>query len=235
MLPLLCEINKHPHLVSACLPPIRLVFLLIYCAILAIPVRSFADFYKYNDDSGVVNVTNDFSAVPERFRAGITVVKDSELEKKVRIREKQVVNERVRGEKQSTHKFYGLSSQAHQESPPATKANSALDIATTPVSEKSGRKSGWLGRQLPFIKVSGTILALLTGTVVLVKMLTALLPRVLGTVVRIAFFIGVAIYVFSMFSERISNAFIVMKSETDAIQKSAEKRAERIEKQAVER
>jgi hypothetical protein len=212
--------------------------LILFLFFLLIPLIASADFYKYLDESGGVNVTNDYNSVPERYRAGVTVVSESDLQKKAQARDKQFRDLRTREEEQRRRREVAAPLKVAPESQPAIDSKSettTLKSAVTGEPDSTGRKFGWFERQLPLLKVSGIIVLFLAAAVVVGRLISALVPRTLGIVIRIALFTGVAVYVFNAFSERISKAFLFLNSETEVVQKTLDKRYERIEKQAVDR
>lgn len=186
--------------------------LLISIILGVLPQSVCADFYRYYDESGGVNVTNDYSSVPERYRSGMVVVRDKELEQKARVREQTVRRERIRQEKLRHRRETENARRAPQESPP-TVMQSGPDAPKEPAeaAKPVRRKLGWLERQLPLFKV-GVILALIVAAVVFVmRLIGQLVPGTMGTLIRIAMFSGVSVYVFSAYSERVAKAFEVLR------------------------
>jgi hypothetical protein len=57
-----------------------LMFVLI--SQLLLPPKSWADFFKYKDDSGALIITNRFEDVPQKYRKRVKVVWDKDLEAK---------------------------------------------------------------------------------------------------------------------------------------------------------
>lgn len=198
---------------------------------LSAPLLTYADFYRYYDESGGVNVTNEYSSVPERYRASIMVVKDTDLEKKSRERDKRTRAEQVNLERQRRRS--GTAKQA-QPSPAVSSAAMQPDEKTEagPAKIPATIKPGWFARQLPLLKVMALISLCIAFAVVAGKLISPLLPRTLGTIVRIALFAGVIVYVFNAYSDRVAKAFVILKSETDVVQKAVDKRSERIDKQS---
>lgn len=199
------------------------------------PVAAFADFYKYLDETGGLNVTNDYNSIPERYRAGITIVKESDLQKKAQAREKQVRDERVRANKSLPKSEPAAQTQTLPESSSGAAVPMNEKAGSVSENSSSNKSTGWFARQAPLLKIAALIALFIGFAAVAGKLVSTLVPRTLGVIIRIALFVGVIVYVFKAYSENVVKAFAVMKSETDAIQNSAVKRIERIEKQAADR
>jgi hypothetical protein len=89
-----------------------------------------------------------------------------------------------------------------------------------------------LSRQLPLLKVMG-IIALLAGCFVVVgRIATALAPRSLAIIIKIAMLAAIGVFVTKGFSEKIADAFARIKEESSVAQKAVDKRSEKIQQQA---
>ena len=208
--------------------------LLLLLYLVTEPVTSSADFYKYIDESGGVNVTNDVNSVPERYRAGITVVRDSDLQKKSQAREKEARGERLRAEKQRRQNEAAAKTRTSAESSTVAPAAVTEKTGETVERSSSNSSSGWINRQLPFLKISALIVFFLACAVFAGKLISSVVPRTLGIIIKIALFAGVIVYVFNAYADKVSKAFAALKSESEIVQKAVDKRSERIEKQSVE-
>lgn len=198
---------------------------MIFLAI--IPFNATADFYKYVDDSGTENVTNDISSIPEKYRSGMKVIKDSDLQKKRGSSDRQP--EGINNKRRPSG-----NRQTETESAPVTKSPANIQgeqVADKPVMQQN---PGWLDRQLPMLKLGVTIAFFIAIAIFTGKILSAMLPRTLGLVIKIALFVGIIVYVFNGYAKKISDSFAALKSESDVVQKAVDKRSEQIEKQTAD-
>jgi len=196
--------------------------------LITIPFNATADFYKYVDDSGTENVTNDFSSIPEKYRSGMTVIKDSDLKKKHGTADRQP-------DGLDKKRRPGGNLQTGAQPAPATKL--PLNIKSEQVADNpaSQQPPGWFDRQLPILKLAATLAFFITAAIFAGKLSSAFLPRTLGLVIKIALFVGVIVYVFNGYAKKISDTFATLKSESDVVQKAVDKRSEQIEKQTVDK
>lgn len=195
------------------------------------PLLIYADFYKFHDDSGGANVTNDYNSIPERYRAGVIVVKDADLEKKSQAREKHIRSERQSLEHQRRRSETVKQTQTSPETASTVTIPINEKAEAVPTNALSTKSPGWFGRQLPFLKVTALIVLFIAIAAVAGKLISSLVPRTLGVLIRIALFAGVIVYVFNAYSEKVAKAYAVLKSETEVVQKAVDKRSERIDRQ----
>ena len=203
--------------------------LLLFGMISAYPVVAFADFYRYYDENGGVNITNDYKSIPERHRASVTVTTDKQLVKKAQARKRQELSGNGRtGQEQRPPQLQsspGLS--IPQESPAVS--SQTLKESKAPPDKNS---SSWLSRQLPLLKVMGIIALLVVGFVVASRLASALAPRSLAIVIKFAMLAAIGVFVTKGFSEKIADAFARIKDESNIAQKAVDKRSEKIQQQA---
>jgi hypothetical protein len=208
----------------------NVIALLLSLIILAsYPVCASASFYRYYDESGGVNVTNDLKSVPERYRATVTVVTEKELENKAKAREREERRENSRAAQRQ--------SQQPQKSSPVQSITT--EPSPTPPAEQRGtasvpdkNSSSWLSRQLPLLKVMGIIALLVGGFVVVGRIATAVAPRSLAIIIKIAMLAAIGVFVTKGFSEKIADAFARIKEESSVAQKAVDKRSEKLQQQA---
>jgi hypothetical protein len=196
-----------------------------------VPVAATADFYRYYDENGGVNVTNDYKSIPERYRASVTVTTDKQLEKKALARERQERSESGRpaqAQRQSRVPQQATSAQ----SAPTEAAPPASTVQKEPAHSATAGKSGWLSRQLPMLKVMGVIGLLVAGFVVIGRVVSSLAPRSLAIVIKIAMIAAIGVFLTKGFSEKIADAFARIKDESAVAQKAVDKRSEKIQQQA---
>lgn len=204
---------------------------LLSLAILSLlPAVSSADFYRYYDESGGVNVTNDYKSIPERYRASVTVTTDKQLEKKARARDRQERSESgrvVQGQRLNQPPQAAPAQSVTAESSPSV--STPQKEAAPPVATG---KTNWLSRQVPMLKVIGVMALLIAGFIVVGRVASSLAPRSLAIVIKIAMIAAIGVFLTKGFSEKIADAFAKIKEESGVAQKAVDKRSEKIQQQA---
>lgn len=191
------------------------------------PFVATADFYRYVDDSGSENVTNDLNSVPEKYRAKMSVIKDSELRKNRENSDRQP-------ERTDNRRRPGGAMQTERQAAPAVKPPAGIQSEPAADIPAAQQTPGWFGRQLPLLKLAATVAFFIALAVFAGKMASAFLPRTLGLIIKIVLFVGVIVYIFNGYAKKISDTFAVLKSESDVVQKAVDKRSEQIEKQSAD-
>ena len=187
-----------------------------------------ADFYRYRDVSGGMNVTNDISSIPERYRADVQVVRDVDLERTADERARRIKSEKSK-EQRRLERPHTISAGPSAE-PPSPQPPIPLSQETKQSSDP--QKNDWLDRQLPLLKVIGVFVLLFLAWLAAAKVVSLFVPHTFAVVIKIALFVAIAIYAFKGYSERIVDAFALIKNETNTVQKAVDKSAERICTQA---
>ncbi len=198
------------------------------------PLLIHADFYKFKDESGGLSITNDYNSIPERYRTSVIVVKDADLEKKSQAREKLIRADRNSREQRRQHNTTNIQLQT---APVSTSSVTMPNNEKDEIASENAmppKRLNWIERQVPLLKVAALITMFVAFAVVAGKLISSLVPRLLGVVIRIALFVGVVVYIFNAYSEKVAGAFAVLKSEKDVVQKAVDKRSEMIEKQSTE-
>lgn len=204
--------------------------LLSLAIISLLPAVSSADFYRYYDESGGVNVTNDYKSIPERYRASVTVTTDKQLEKKARARDRQERSESgrvVQGQRLNQPPQAAPAQSVTAESSPSV--STPQKEAAPPVATG---KTNWLSRQVPMLKVIGVMALLIAGFIVVGRVASSLAPRSLAIVIKIAMIAAIGVFLTKGFSEKIAEAFAKIKEESGVAQKAVDKRSEKIQQQA---
>lgn len=148
-------------------------------------------------------------------------------------REREIRRERARHEKQLQRSQAAKARHgATQSSSPPARDSKEASNDTVPAGRPAARELNWIERQLPLLKVGGIIALFVAGVVYVTNLIRRIVPGVLGTIIRIALFLGVGVYVFNAYSQKVAKAFQILSSEADYVQKTVDKRSERIEKQA---
>lgn len=211
---------------------VEMKVLAVLCSLVVLtglPICSSAAFYRYYDESGGVNVTNDVKGIPERYRVGVTVITEKELENKAKSREKQgrVENGRaLQNQRQRTQGSSQIENVTAESSPPASEKQQG--VAPTP--DTAG--TGWVSRQLPLLKVMGVIVLFIAGFIFVGRFISALAPRPLAIIIRIALFAALSVYLLKGYSEKIADVFAGIKNVGNTAQKAVDKRSEKIRQQA---
>lgn len=201
-----------------------LAALTILAILAGVPEVSCAAFYRYYDDAGGVNVTNDYSSIPERYRRSVTVIKEKELEKRAKSGER-----RERTENSNSVK----SQQLLQNNGPIAETVPAAPADKKAPGAAADKKGGsWLSRQLPLLKVLGIIALLIAAFVAAGKVVAAVAPRSLSIIIRVVMFAGLALYIFKGFADKVVDAFARIKEESSVAQKAVDKRSDKIQQQA---
>lgn len=197
----------------------RFVVSLLFAILVSYPIYASAAFYKYYDESGGVNVTNEYKSIPERYRASVMTVTEKELSNKTKSRERQQIP-------QSSKTL-----PAQQQSDQNISAQNATQPAAAEKSDTATVSDNWLSRQLPLLKVSAVIALLIAGVVVAGKLISSVAPRPLATIIRVAMFAALSVYIFKGFSAKVVDAFSKISEESKSAQKAVDKRSEKIQKQ----
>jgi len=200
---------------------VPVVFLLLLS-----PLSASASFYRYYDDTGGVNVTNDYQSIPERYRAQATIIPEKGLEHRVTSRDKpEQPNSGHATQKQ--RQAVPVAPLATGGAEPAAGYGTVRKEAADPPVEQ-----GWLARQLPLLKVMGIAVLLVCGFIVVGRVASALAPRSLAIVIKIAMLAAIAIFVTKGFADKVVDAFAHIKEASGVAQKAVDKRSEKIQQQA---
>lgn len=203
----------------------QIVSLLVFSLVLCVVSSATAAFYHYYDENGQVSLTNDFKSIPERYRPGVTVVTEKELETRATAREKK-----VNAEKRHSPGNKAVVPVQNYVAPAPTSIAPDTDPPVFPTAAPSDK--GWLALQLPLLKIIGITVVLLTAFAVIGKFITALAPRGLAILIRIALFATIAVYLFKGYSGKILDAFARLKEETNTAQKAVDQRNNSIRQQS---
>ncbi|ACH40297.1 protein of unknown function, DUF4124-containing [Citrifermentans bemidjiense Bem] len=162
-----------------------------------LPAHSSADYYKYTDNRGTVNITNKLESVPARYRSTMKVVRE---EKK----------KAPAAEQQSTG--------AEQQAVPALEQQAVPEPERKPDTAFS-RLCGRFVWLKPLLYVMGG-LALFVGVIQVASMLAS---PMLSKLIYISFFFGVFVFLYKAYAEYMvastakikENAVTIMKKSTN--------------------
>ncbi|MDD2366119.1 MAG: hypothetical protein PHN84_08150 [Desulfuromonadaceae bacterium] len=178
-----------------------------------------AEFYRYYDDNGVVNITNDFKSIPKRYRAAVKVITERELEKSRSISQRKI---------DDNYKAVRNTPAKPSESP-----DQLIKTTSEPDSdvEPSELKTGWLARQIPLLKIIAVLIVSVAAFIFIGKIVSSVAPRSIAVLIKVALFAAITVYLIKGYAEKVSDAFEIIKKGGDTAQKAIDKRSEKIEKQ----
>lgn len=197
-----------------CSSLLRWVFAVVIAVLLGsglLGVRTaFADYFRYTDSSGTVCLTNDLKSIPERYRKKAVLVS----------------RDAPKAEQAKPAVSQPPADQATEEAVSQPRAPEGFRERAAALFTKE--------RMMTALKIVGAIM-LVVAAYTGIGMLAAYLGcRQIGTVVRIVFTLGVLVYGFVMYADRMSAAFSRVKGEVTSIQQKSEKRSNQTGEQARE-
>jgi hypothetical protein len=162
------------------------------------PVAS-ADFYKYTDSSGAVNITNTLEAVPQKYRSRVKVVRDETLKKQDPGAQKQ---------------------QAPQ---PAAEESAVPQAVPEPAPVPQGRFAELSERYTwfkPLVYVAGIIAAFLA----VIKVASMVPSPQLSKLIYLSFFIGVFVFLYQAYIQHVVADSLAVKNKAVDMMKKANQR-----------
>lgn len=159
-----------------------------------------ADYYRYTDASGAVNMTNKLDAVPKRYRSHVEVIKDDTPTKR--------------------DAGGAIKQQAAPEEEPAPAPQAA---APAPASVPEGRFAELCARFV-WLKPLLYVIGVFAGFLVVVKAAAAVPSALLSRLIYLAFFIGVFTFVYKAYVEHVVNDSIAVKEKAVNMMKKANQR-----------
>jgi hypothetical protein len=166
------------------------------------PATTSADIYKYTDSHGVISMTNRLDAVPARYRAKMTVIKDA-----------------------SASKDDPAPKAAQPQAP--TVDDSALDQPKTAQSESAPvRKFQELSGAYPWFRPLCYVAAVLAAFLMVNKISSLLPSPLLGRVIHLAFIVGLVVFLFKSYSDHVAETSHKLKEEAASIVKKSQARQE---------
>lgn len=162
------------------------------------PALSKADYYKYTDNRGTVNITNKLESVPARYRSTMKVVRE---EKK----------KAPAAEPQGT-------SGAEQQAAPALEQQAAPEPEQKPESSFT-RLCGRFVWLKPLLYVIGAVVSF-----VMVIKVASLLGPMLSKVIYLTFFLGVFVFLYKAYAEYVVTSSARIKENAVNIMKKSSNR-----------
>ncbi len=157
-----------------------------------------ADYYRYTDRSGAVVLTNDLGSVPKAYRKKMKVIRDEALEAKDPAPKKHSAAEEAIKEEQQDEQ-------------------AAAAAATASRSDKLFARFPWAK---PLAIVAGVIAVLFVG-----RRLVAAIPfPQLARVINIALFLGVFVFVYTVYARYLVDEYFSVKDKVIAMFKKANQR-----------
>lgn len=163
-----------------------------------LPAQSSADYYKYTDNRGTVNITNKLESVPARYRSTMKVVREEK--KKAPAAEQQ-------------------STDAEPQAVPALEQQAVPEPEQKPDSAFS-RLCGRFVWLKPLLYVMGG-LALF---VVVIKVVSMLASPMLSKVIYISFFLGVFVFLYKAYADYVVSSSAKIKENAMTIMKKSSNR-----------
>jgi len=155
-----------------------LFFIFVPCTV------AFADYYKYTDASGAVNITNKLESVPQKYRSRVKVITDEKLNQKD-LGARKAVPESVQED----------AAPAKEEAAPAPRGKFA----------ELGERFAWFK---PLVYLAGVFAALL----VVIKIAALVPSAMLARLIYLSFFIGVSAFLYKVYIDHMVAESIAVKN-----------------------
>lgn len=153
-----------------------------------------ADYYKYVDSSGAVNMTNKLESVPQKYRSRVKVITDESLSKK--------------------------DQGAKKEQQPAAQEESAAPQEAAAVPAPQGKFAEFCSAHVwmkPLLYVAGILAAFL----VVMKLASVVPSAQLSKLIYLSFFIGVFVLLYKAYIEHVVADSIAVKEKAVNMMKKA--------------
>jgi hypothetical protein len=174
-----------------------LQLMLILCVLVGSAQVARADYYKYTDASGAINMTNKLDTVPQKYRSRVKVIHEETLSKQDPGARKQL-------------------------SEPVQEESSTPKVAAAPVAAVApqGKMAEFSARYIwfkPLLYLAGFFAALM----VVIK-LAALVPSAaLSKLIYLSFFLGVGVFVYQAYIAHVVEESIAVKEKAvNSLQKA---------------
>jgi len=158
-----------------------------------------ADFYKYTDSSGSVNITNTLDAVPQKYRSRVKVVRDETLQKK------------------------DTGAQKQQAPQPAVEENAAPQAAPEPAPVPQGRFAE-LSERYPWFKPLVYVAGIIAALLAVIKVASMVPSPQLSKLIYLGFFIGVFVFLYQAYIQHVVADSLAVKNKAVDMMKKANQR-----------
>jgi hypothetical protein len=172
---------------------------MLFCLTLVSAPAAMADYYKYTDAAGGVNITNKLDAVPQKYRSRVKVITDDTLTKK------------------DTGARKALPAAGQEESGTPTEA-AAPAVAAAPA--PGGKFAQFSARHVwftPLLYLAG-IFALLLAVIKLASVVPS--PQ-LSKMIYLSFFIGVSVFLYKAYVEHVVADSLAVKEKAVTMMKKS--------------
>ena len=158
-----------------------------------------ADYYKYTDTSGAVNMTNKLDAVPHKYRSRVKVIKDEELSKK----------------DQGARKL--------QQPEPAREESGVSEEAAAPAPAPAPQgKIAELSARYVWFKPLLYLAAVLAAFLAVMKVASLVPSAQLSKLIYLSFFIGVFVFLYKAYVEQVvADSLAVKEKAVNMMKKSS--------------
>ena len=169
-----------------------------------------ADYYRYTDSSGTVCLTNNLKSIPERYRKkAVLVSKDAPKVEQPKPAVSQPSADQAAG-----------AAVSQPQAPTGFRERAAAMFTKE--------------RMMTALKIVVAIVLVVSAYTGIGMLATYLGCRQIGTLVRIVFTLGVLVYGFVMYADRMAAAFSKVKGEVTSAQQKSEMRSSQTGEQARE-
>ena len=175
-----------------------LQMMLFFCATLGVVPAALADYYKYTDASGVVNISNKLESVPQKYRSHAKIIKDDTLSKQDPGARKQQQAEPVQEES----------------SMPKEAAAPAPTLAPQGKIAQLSARFIWFK---PLLYVGAIVAAFL----VVLKLASMVPSPQLSKLIYLSFFIGVFVFLYKAYVEHVVADSLAVKEKAVTMMKKS--------------
>lgn len=185
--------------------PKRFLQLVLFFCLMAgsVPI-ALADYYRYTDAGGAVNITNKLDTVPEKYRSSVKVIRDETLSKQDPGARKQ--------QPEATPEESGL---AKETAAPAT--------AAVPAAAPQG-KLAELSARFIWFKPLLFLGAILAAFLVVIKISSLVPPGPLSKLIYLTYFFGVGVFLYQAYIEHVvADSLAVKEKAVNMMKKSSQR------------
>ena len=159
--------------------------------------EALADYYKYTDGRGVVNITNKLESVPAKYRSNMKVVREAP----------------------KPEPAAGI--QAQQAQPEAAPAAAAEQESVQPAAQAPAGKFAELSARFPWFRPLVYLAVIVLLTAVVFKVSSLLPSPLLSKAICIAFFLGVFVFLYKAYvTHMVESTVKIKENATNMMKKS---------------
>jgi hypothetical protein len=166
------------------------------------PSGACADFYRYTDGSGAVNITNSLDSVPKKYRSTMKVVREDPAPKKAAVPET------------------------------AQEPVSVTPVSQTVAPANAAARLDELSGRFPWLKPLLYLAAIVALWAVIIKVTSLLPSRLLGRVIYVAFAVGVVTFLYKSYAEHVVETTHKLKEDAAAVAQKAAERQDALRREA---